>query len=196
MRLSQNCGSTPARRWSQPPHQVEECIREADPSGLILVNDAHTAPVFINDDEAGLHHVMKPGSGAGAPEPLQAIITIAPGRRGCLRRQVRSRGGCGDGWEARFRTLGADLHGEFDGRRRGVWSDPGVAGLNRLTTCKVRLVCFGRRPRDARQSVGLDSSLDAPAGGCYCLKLERILERRGSSHGDEDHGRVHLVRCV
>ena len=38
--------------------QVEECIRESGvKEGLALVNAMHiTASVFINDDEAGLHH--------------------------------------------------------------------------------------------------------------------------------------------
>ena len=38
--------------------QVEECLRESGIShGLLLCNAMHiTASVFINDDEAGLHH--------------------------------------------------------------------------------------------------------------------------------------------
>ena len=38
--------------------QVEQCLRESGiREGLVLVNAMHiTASVFINDDEAGLHH--------------------------------------------------------------------------------------------------------------------------------------------
>jgi secondary thiamine-phosphate synthase enzyme len=38
--------------------QVEQCLRESGiREGIVLVNAMHiTASVFINDDEAGLHH--------------------------------------------------------------------------------------------------------------------------------------------
>ena len=38
--------------------QVEQCLRESGiRQGFVLVNAMHiTASVFINDDEAGLHH--------------------------------------------------------------------------------------------------------------------------------------------
>ena len=50
---------TPTRRaFINITGQVESCLRESGVNeGLVLVNAMHiTASVFINDDEAGLHH--------------------------------------------------------------------------------------------------------------------------------------------
>ena len=61
----------PARRgFVNLTPQVEECLQESGiRQGLILVNAMHiTASVFINDDEAGLHHDYRSlARGAGAP---------------------------------------------------------------------------------------------------------------------------------
>ncbi len=51
--------NVPSRRgFINMTPQVEECLRESGiKEGLVLCNAMHiTASVFINDDEAGLHH--------------------------------------------------------------------------------------------------------------------------------------------
>ncbi|MBV9611525.1 MAG: YjbQ family protein [Acidobacteriaceae bacterium] len=106
--------------------QVNACLRESGVSeGLALVNAMHiTASVFINDDEAGLHHDYEKWLEALAPhEPVAHYHHNRTGEDNAdahLKRQVMGRevvvaitqGQLDFGpWEQIF-------YGEFDGRRR------------------------------------------------------------------------------
>jgi secondary thiamine-phosphate synthase enzyme len=106
--------------------QVEECLRESGiKEGLALVNAMHiTASVFINDDEAGLHHDYDAWLEQLAPhEPVSRYRHNDTGEDNAdahLKRQVMGRevvvavtnGQLDLGpWEQIF-------YGEFDGRRR------------------------------------------------------------------------------
>ncbi len=106
--------------------QVEECLRESGISdGLLLCNAMHiTASVFINDDEAGLHHDYERWLEQLAPhEPLSLYRHNNTGEDNGdahLKRMVMGRevvvavtaGNLDFGpWEQIF-------YGEFDGRRR------------------------------------------------------------------------------
>ena len=106
--------------------QVNACLRESGVSeGLALVNAMHiTASVFINDDEAGLHHDYEKWLEALAPhEPVAHYHHNRTGEDNAdahLKRQVMGRevvvaitqGRFDFGpWEQIF-------YGEFDGRRR------------------------------------------------------------------------------
>lgn len=106
--------------------EVEECLRESGiKEGLGLVNAMHiTASVFINDDEAGLHHDFDVWLEQLAPhEPLEHYrhnLTGEDNGDAHIKRQVMGRevvvavtGGKLDfgPWEQIF-------YGEFDGRRR------------------------------------------------------------------------------
>lgn len=106
--------------------QVKECLRESViTEGLVLVNAMHiTASVFINDDEAGLHHDYDKWLEQLAPhEPVSQYQHNRTGEDNAdahLKRQVMGRevvvavtqGQLDFGpWEQIF-------YGEFDGRRR------------------------------------------------------------------------------
>ena len=105
---------------------VQECIRESKiKEGLVLVNAMHiTASVFINDDEAGLHHDYAVWLEKLAPyEPLRQYRHNDTGEDNAdahMKRQVMGREvvvAITDGqldfgpWEQIF-------YGEFDGKRR------------------------------------------------------------------------------
>jgi len=105
--------------------KVEECLREsAIREGFALVNAMHiTASVFINDDEAGLHHDFDAWLEKLAPhEPVsQYRHNVGEDNAdGHIKRQIMGREAVvavTDGkldfgpWEQIF-------YGEFDGRRR------------------------------------------------------------------------------
>ncbi len=105
--------------------QVEECLRESGVAeGLVLVNAMHiTASVFINDDEAGLHHDFEKWLERLAPHEPVSQYRHNNGEDNAdshLKRQVMGRevvvavtkGRLDFGpWEQIF-------YGEFDGRRR------------------------------------------------------------------------------
>ena len=106
--------------------EVESCLGESGVSeGLVLVNAMHiTASVFINDDEAGLHHDYEEWLEKLAPhKPIRQYRHNDTGEDnadGHLKRQVMGRevvvavteGKLDFGpWEQIF-------YGEFDGRRR------------------------------------------------------------------------------
>ncbi len=117
----------PSRRaFLNITNQVELCLRESGISeGLALVNAMHiTASVFINDNEAGLHHDYEKWLEELAPhEPVSQYHHNRTGEDNAdahLKRQVMGRevvvavtGGRLDfgPWEQIF-------YGEFDGRRR------------------------------------------------------------------------------
>jgi len=118
--------NVPARRgFVNITPQVEECLRESGvKEGLVLVNAMHiTASVFINDDEAGLHHDYDVWLEKLAPhEPVSQYRhnTGEDNADAHLKRQVMGRevvvaitnGKLDFGpWEQIF-------YGEFDGRRR------------------------------------------------------------------------------
>jgi len=106
--------------------QVQACLEDSGiQEGLCLVNAMHiTASVFINDDEAGLHHDYEEWLEDLAPhEPIDRYrhnLTGEDNGDAHLKRQVMGRevtvaitGGALDfgPWEQIF-------YGEFDGRRR------------------------------------------------------------------------------
>jgi len=117
----------PARRgFVNITPQVEEAVRASGVrEGLVLVNAMHiTASVFINDDEAGLHHDYEVWLEGLAPhEPVAGYHHNRTGEDNAdahLKRQVMGRevvvavtaGQLDFGpWEQIF-------YGEFDGRRR------------------------------------------------------------------------------
>jgi secondary thiamine-phosphate synthase enzyme len=117
----------PARRgFVNITPQVEQALRESGVrEGLVLVNAMHiTASVFINDDEAGLHHDYEVWLEGLAPhEPVGRYHHNRTGEDNAdahLKRQVMGRevvvavtaGRLDFGpWEQIF-------YGEFDGRRR------------------------------------------------------------------------------
>jgi secondary thiamine-phosphate synthase enzyme len=106
--------------------EVEQCLIESGiQEGLALVNPMHiTASIFINDDEAGLHHDYEAWLEGLAPhEPISRYRHNDTGEDNAdahLKRQVMGRevvvaitkGRLDFGpWEQIF-------YGEFDGRRR------------------------------------------------------------------------------
>jgi len=119
--------NVPSRRgFVNITQQVEDCLRESGiKEGLMLVNAMHiTASVFINDDEAGLHHDLDVWLEKLAPH--EPILQYQHNRTGedngdaHLKRQVMGRevvvavtnGKLDFGpWEQIF-------YGEFDGRRK------------------------------------------------------------------------------
>ena len=119
--------STPHRRdYINITRDVEEALKESGIlEGLCLVNPMHiTASVFINDDEAGLHHDYEAWLESLAPhEPVSRYHHNRTGEDNAdahLKRQVMGRevvvavtaGQLDFGpWEQIF-------YGEFDGRRR------------------------------------------------------------------------------
>jgi len=121
--------------WFNVPHrrgfinltaQVEDAVRESGVlEGLALVNAMHiTASVFINDDEAGLHHDYEQWLESLAPHaPVDRYRHNQTGEDNAdahLKRQIMGREvvvAISDGkldfgpWEQIF-------YGEFDGRRK------------------------------------------------------------------------------
>jgi secondary thiamine-phosphate synthase enzyme len=105
--------------------QIETCLRESGISeGLLLCNAMHiTSSVFINDDEAGLHHDFEKWLERLAPEKPYSQYkhnTYEDNADAHLKRTVMGRevvvaitGGKLDfgPWEQIF-------YGEFDGKRR------------------------------------------------------------------------------
>jgi secondary thiamine-phosphate synthase enzyme len=120
--------------WFQTKHrrelinitqQVEQCLQESGiREGLVLCNAMHiTASVFINDDEAGLHHDFEEWLEGLAPEKPYSRYRHNNGEDNAdahLKRTIMGREvvvAVTDGrldfgpWEQIF-------YGEFDGRRR------------------------------------------------------------------------------
>ena len=105
--------------------QVNKCLKESRiKEGFVLVNAMHiTASVFINDDEAGLHHDYEVWLEKLAPhEPVSQYRhnTYEDNADAHMKRQIMGRevvvavtdGKLDSGtWERIF-------YGEFDGRRR------------------------------------------------------------------------------
>lgn len=116
----------PSRRgFVNITRDVESAIRESGiRDGIVLINAMHiTASVFINDDEAGLHHDFEKWLEALAPhEPVSQYNhnTFEDNADAHLKRQIMGREvvvAITDGkldfgpWERIF-------YGEFDGRRK------------------------------------------------------------------------------
>ena len=117
----------PERRgFENITREVSDCVRESGVvEGLVLVNAMHiTASVFINDDEAGLHHDYEKWLEELAPHaPISRYRHNNTGEDNGdahLKRQIMGRevvvaissGALDLGpWEQVF-------YGEFDGRRR------------------------------------------------------------------------------
>ena len=116
----------PARRaFINITPEAEQCLRESGiQEGLMLINAMHiTASIFINDDEAGLHHDFDIWLEKLAPhEPVSQYRhnTGEDNADGHLKRQIMGReaviaitkGKLDFGpWEQIF-------YGEFDGRRK------------------------------------------------------------------------------
>jgi len=106
--------------------EVEEAVRESGvQEGLVLVNAMHiTASVFINDDEAGLHHDYERWLEELAPhQPVSEYRHNDTGEDNAdahLKRQVMGREvvvAITDG-RLDFGTWEQIFYGEFDGRRR------------------------------------------------------------------------------
>lgn len=117
---------TPTRRaFINITPQVQECLEVSGISeGLVLCNAMHiTASVFINDDEAGLHHDFEQWLEQLAPEKPHSRYRhngYEDNGDAHLKRQIMGRevvvavtGGTLDlgPWEQIF-------YGEFDGKRR------------------------------------------------------------------------------
>ena len=117
----------PSRRgFVNITRQVEEALRESGiQEGLALVNAMHiTASVFINDDEAGLHHDYEQWLERLAPhEPVGQYHHNDTGEDNAdahMKRQVMGREvvvAVTDG-QLDFGTWEQIFYGEFDGRRR------------------------------------------------------------------------------
>jgi secondary thiamine-phosphate synthase enzyme len=110
--------NTPARvAFVNITTQVDACIRESGvKEGIALVNAMHiTASVFINDDEAGLHHDYSVWLEKLAPhEPLKQYRHNDTGEDNAdahMKRQVMDGKLDFGPWEQIF-------YGEFDGRRK------------------------------------------------------------------------------
>ncbi|MBI5453130.1 MAG: YjbQ family protein [Deltaproteobacteria bacterium] len=106
--------------------EVEKCLAESGvKEGLVLVNSMHiTSSVFINDDEAGLHHDFEAWLERLAPhEPVSHYRHNDTGEDNAdahLKREVLGRGvvvAITDG-RLDFGTWEQIFYGEFDGRRR------------------------------------------------------------------------------
>lgn len=106
--------------------QVEECLAESGVrEGLVLVNSMHiTSSVFINDNEAGLHHDFEVWLERLAPhEPVSAYRHNDTGEDNGdahLKRTVMGREAVVAVTNGRldFGTWERIFYGEFDGRRR------------------------------------------------------------------------------
>lgn len=116
----------PARRgFVNITPEVEQCLGESDvKEGLVLVNAMHiTASVFINDDEAGLHHDFEVWLEKLAPhEPISQYRHNVGEDNGDahLKRSVMGREVVVAVTEGRldFGPWEQIFYGEFDGRRR------------------------------------------------------------------------------
>ena len=105
--------------------QVQKCLEESEiQEGLILVNAMHiTASVFINDDEAGLHHDYEVWLEKLAPhEPVNQYRHngYEDNADAHLKRQIMGREvvvAITDG-QLDFGTWEQIFYGEFDGRRK------------------------------------------------------------------------------
>ena len=105
--------------------QVNTCLKESGiKEGFVLVNAMHiTASVFINDDEAGLHHDYEVWLEKLAPhEPVSQYKhnTYEDNADAHMKRQVMGREVVVAITEGRldFGTWEQIFYGEFDGRRR------------------------------------------------------------------------------
>jgi len=105
--------------------QVEACLRESGiQEGFVLVNAMHiTASVFVNDDEAGLHHDFDVWLEKLAPhEPVSGYRhnTGEDNADAHLKRQVMGREAVVAVTDGRldFGPWEQIFYGEFDGRRR------------------------------------------------------------------------------
>ena len=104
---------------------VEDCLRESGiREGLCLVNAMHiTASVFINDDEAGLHHdyeVWLEKLAPHAPVEQYRHNGFEDNADAHMKRQVMGREVVVAITEGRldFGTWERIFYGEFDGRRK------------------------------------------------------------------------------
>jgi secondary thiamine-phosphate synthase enzyme len=105
--------------------QVDECLSESGiKEGLVLVNAMHiTASVFINDDEAGLHHDYEVWLEELAPhEPVsQYRHNVGEDNADAhMKRQIMGREVVVAVTDGRldFGTWEQIFYGEFDGRRK------------------------------------------------------------------------------
>ena len=105
--------------------QVNTCLKESGiEEGFVLVNAMHiTASVFINDDEAGLHHDYEVWLEKLAPhEPVSQYKhnTYEDNADAHMKRQVMGREVVVAITQGRldFGTWEQIFYGEFDGRRR------------------------------------------------------------------------------
>lgn len=118
--------NVPARRgFVNITGQVEDCLRQSGVrEGLCLVNAMHiTASVFINDDEAGLHHDYEAWLERLAPhEPVRGYRhNVGEDNADAhLKRQIMGREVVVAVTEGRLDlgTWERIFYGEFDGRRR------------------------------------------------------------------------------
>ena len=104
---------------------VQECLQESGiKEGLVLVNAMHiTASVFINDDEAGLHHDYEAWLEKLAPhEPIsQYRHNVGEDNADAhMKRQIMGREVVVAVTEGKldFGTWEQIFYGEFDGRRQ------------------------------------------------------------------------------
>jgi secondary thiamine-phosphate synthase enzyme len=105
--------------------EVNKCLHESGiKEGLVLCNAMHiTASVFINDDEAGLHHDYEVWLEKLAPhEPISQYRhnTYEDNADAHMKRQIMGREvvvAITDG-KLDFGTWERIFYGEFDGRRR------------------------------------------------------------------------------
>lgn len=105
--------------------EVNKCLRESGiKQGFVLCNAMHiTASVFINDDEAGLHHDYEVWLEKLAPhEPISQYRhnTYEDNADAHMKRQIMGREvvvAITDG-KLDFGTWERIFYGEFDGRRR------------------------------------------------------------------------------
>jgi secondary thiamine-phosphate synthase enzyme len=106
--------------------EIEQCLKESGiQEGLALINPMHiTASVFINDDEAGLHHDYETWLEELAPhDPVSRYRHNDTGEDNAdahLKRQVMGREVVVAITKGRldFGTWEQIFYGEFDGRRR------------------------------------------------------------------------------
>lgn len=104
--------------------QVEECLRESGiKEGLLLCNPLHiTSSVFINDDEAGLHHDFEVWLEKLAPEKPYSQYKhngFEDNADAHLKRTIMGREVCVAITEGKldFGTWEQIFYGEFDGKR-------------------------------------------------------------------------------
>ncbi len=118
--------NTPARRaYINITSQVQECIDESGvKEGLVLVNAMNiTASVFVNDDEAGLHHDFEVWLEKLAPEKPHSQYNhngFEDNADAHLKRQLMGRevvAAITNG-KLDFGTWEQIFYGEYDGKRR------------------------------------------------------------------------------